>query len=113
MRQVVAIAAVAERASGTLVWSGVERREMTQPQDAALLAALEAQELRLSTALHRLEAARLDLVPLPADFWRGSARHTYDTAVENIGATADAGVAALRSARDRTSAAIAVVADRG
>lgn len=86
---------------------------MTQPQDAALLAALEAQARQLNAALHRLEAARRDLVPPPADFWRGLARHAYDTAVSNIGTTMDAGVATLRSARDCTSAAIAVVVDRG
>lgn len=86
---------------------------MTQPQDAALQAALEAQHSALVAALRRLEVARRDLVPGPAGFWRGAARQTYDRAVETIGTTVDAGIAALRSARDRTSAAIMVVAGRG
>ncbi len=85
---------------------------MTQPQDAPLLAALETQLRDLATVLQRLEAARRDLVPGPADFWRGSARHAYDTAIETIGTTVDAGVAALRSARDRTGSAVAVVVNR-
>lgn len=86
---------------------------MTQPQDAALLGALEAQARQLTSALHRLEAARRDLVPESANFWRGSARQAYDAAVENLGTTADAGIAALRSARDRTRSAVAMVVDRG
>lgn len=86
---------------------------MTQPQDAALLAALEAQALQLTAVLQRLQVAKRDLVPPPANFWRGSARQAYDTAVETIGTTMDAGVAAVRSARDRTSSAVAVVVDRG
>ncbi|CAN5175117.1 hypothetical protein BH11ACT4_BH11ACT4_09900 [soil metagenome] len=86
---------------------------MTQPQDAALTAALEAQVRALTAVLHRLEVARRDLVPGPANFWRGAARHTYDSAIESIGTTVDAGVAAVRSARDRSSAAVTVVVDRG
>lgn len=85
---------------------------MTQPQDAPLLAALETQLRDLAAVLQRLEAARRDLVPGPADFWRGSARHAYDTAIETIGTTADAGVAALRSARDHAGSAVAVVVNR-
>jgi|GEM_PF-1641472 len=84
---------------------------MTEPQNAAVIAALEAQARQLTAVLRRLEVARRDLVPGPADFWRGSARHAYDTAVETIGTTTDAGVAAVRSARDRTSAAIAGMSD--
>lgn len=86
---------------------------MPEPDDAALLSTLESQARQLSAVLRRLEAARRDLVPGPANFWRGSARHAYDTAVENIGTTVDAGVAAVRSAHSRTVSAIAEVASRG
>ena len=86
---------------------------MTEPVDAALLAALEAQASDLGAALQRLQAARRDLVPPPATFWRGSARHAYDAAIEAIGSTADAGIAALRAARDHTASAAAGVAARG
>jgi len=86
---------------------------MTQLQDAILLAALELQAHRLTAVLHRLEAARQDLVPPAANFWRGPARHAYDSAIEMIAATADSGIAAVRCARDRTSSAVAVVVARG
>ncbi len=83
---------------------------MTQPQDAALLAALELQAQRLTIVLHRLENARRELVPAHAQFWRGSARNAY---VGAVGTTVDSGIAAVRSARDGTSAAIAAVTARG
>ena len=86
---------------------------MPAPDDAALLSALESQVHRLGAVLHRLEVAKRDLVPGPAGFWRGSARAAYDTAVETIGTTVDAGLAAVRSAHDRTAAAIAEVVGRG
>ena len=86
---------------------------MTQPQDAALIAALETQHRELSAVLHRLELARRDLVPARADLWRGAARQAYDTALETLAATVDAGLAAVRSARENTAAAIAGVAGRG
>lgn len=86
---------------------------MTQPQDAALLAALELQAQRLTIVLHRLENARRELVPAHAQFWRGSARNAYVGAVGTVGTTVDSGIAAVRSARDGTSAAIAAVTARG
>jgi hypothetical protein len=86
---------------------------MTQPQDAALIAALEAQHRELTAVLHRLEVARRDLVPARADIWRGPARRAYDTALETITTTVDAGLAAVRSARENTAAAITGVAGRG
>ena len=86
---------------------------MTQPQDAALIAALETQHRELSAVLHRLEVARRDLVPVRADLWRGAARQAYDAALDTITSTVDAGLAAVRSARENTSVAIAGVAGRG
>lgn len=79
---------------------------MVDPQEAAILAALETQERELSIVLMRLENARRTLVPGPADFWQGIARHAYDAAIDAVGMTVDAGVAAVRSARDRTSDAV-------
>lgn len=79
-------------------------------QDAATRAALELQLRELVAVLAQLERARRDLVPGPAGFWRGSARHAYDTANDLLAATIDAAVAAVRSARDRTRLAIAGMA---
>ncbi|MEP6480777.1 MAG: hypothetical protein ABJA94_02085 [Rhodoglobus sp.] len=86
---------------------------MIEPPDAALIVALEAQSRGLAAALNRLEVARRDLVPTGAAVWRGRARHAYDDAVQTISTKVDAGIAALRSARDRTDAALAGMADRG
>jgi len=80
---------------------------MTRPQDAAMLAALERQHRDLSIVLARLERARRDLIPPPATFWRGTARHAYDAALDGLARTVDAGVAAVRASRDHTQAAIA------
>lgn len=86
---------------------------MTQPQDAALIAALETQHRQLTAVLHRLEMARRDLVPARSDIWRGPARRAYDTALETITTSVDVGLAAVRSARENTAAAITGVAGRG
>ena len=86
---------------------------MTQPQDAQLLAALEQQLRELTTVLHRLEAAQRDLVPGPATFWRGMARHSYDRAIDALTTTAELSVLAARDARDYTSAAVSAVMHRG
>lgn len=83
---------------------------MDAPQDAATRAALELQLRELVAMLAQLERARRDLVPGPAGFWRGAARHTYDAAVDLLAATIDAGLTAVRSARDRTRLAIASMA---
>ena len=79
---------------------------MNPQQNAAVLAALETQLRELATVLARLERARRDLVPGPANFWRGTARLAYDAAMDGIGLSVDAGVAAVRSARDRTGDAV-------
>ncbi|MCU1579921.1 MAG: hypothetical protein JWP19_2125 [Rhodoglobus sp.] len=86
---------------------------MTEPQDAALIAALETQQRQLTAVLHRLEVARRDLVPARAGIWRGPARRAYDSALETITTTVDAGLTVVRSARENTAAAIAGVAGRG
>ena len=85
---------------------------MTRPQDAPLLAALETQHRELAVLLVRLQRARSDVLPPPATHWRGSARHAYDSALDALGLTMDAGIAAARSARDRTRLAISEVASR-
>jgi hypothetical protein len=78
----------------------------------ALLEALEIQERQLGVVLGRLEVARRDLIPSPATFWRGSARHTYDAGIDALRGTVDAGIAAVTSARYRTTIAIAELIDR-
>lgn len=83
---------------------------MPDPQDAATIAALETQLRQLTALLARLERARRDLIPGPATFWRGVARHAYDAAIDSLLTTIDAGIAALRSARDRSSSALAGMA---
>jgi hypothetical protein len=85
---------------------------MPNPPDPALLAALEAQRLGLSAVLLRLEAARRGLVPGPADFWRGTARRAYDSGIEAMAITVEAGMAAVRAARDHTAAALARMGER-
>ena len=86
---------------------------MTQPADVAMLVTLEAQLRELTVMLGRLESARHTLVPPPASSWRGTARHAYDAAMDGLATTVDAGIFALRSARDRTSSAVSVLASRG
>ena len=80
---------------------------MSPPMDATVLAALETQHRDLTFVLGRLEAGRATLLPGPATFWQGSARDMFNSGIDALTATVDAGVAALRSARDRTGAAIA------
>lgn len=80
--------------------------------NSALLQALELQERQLQVVLMRLEVARRELIPAPATFWRGSARHTYDAGIDAIRGTVDAGLAAVASARYRTTVAVAELANR-
>lgn len=86
---------------------------MTQPQDAALLAALEFQSRQLSEVLARLETARATHLSSTATFWRGTARHAFDAAFSALTTTVELGCAALRSARDQTDWAIMLVTARG
>lgn len=86
---------------------------MTRPQDAPVVAALESQYRELTIVLGALESARTDLIPPPAGFWRGVARHAFDAAMDGLVTTMDAGIAAVRSARDRTGNAIAWMVSRG
>ena len=86
---------------------------MSQAGDAATLAALEAQLRELTMVLGRLRFARRQLVPPPATFWRGTARHAYDAAIDAIAMTVDAAIAAVTSARDRTTDAVARLGTRG
>jgi hypothetical protein len=52
-------------------------------------------------------------VPPPATFWRGAARHAFDAAIDGLALTLEAAIAAVESARDRTSTAITGMGDRG
>ena len=83
------------------------------PSDAALRQALEIQDRQLVIVLARLEAARRDLIPPPAQFWRGSARHAYDAGIDAMRGTVDAAVAAVTSAHYRTMIAVSAMAERG
>jgi len=80
--------------------------------DAALRQALEIQERQLGFVLARLEAARRDLIPPPAQFWRGSARHAYDAGIDAMRGTVDAAVAAVSSAHYRTIIAVSEMTER-
>ena len=81
--------------------------------DAATLQILESQ-LRELTMLHsRLVHARAGLIPRHSQWWRGTARGAYDSAVDAVEGTADAGIAALRSAMMRTGQAVSTLASRG
>ncbi len=80
--------------------------------DAALRQALEIQERQLGIVLARLEAARRDLIPPPAQFWRGSARHAYDAGIDAMRGTVDAAVAAVSSAHYRTIIAVSEMTER-
>ena len=83
------------------------------PVDAATLQILETQ-LRELTMLHsRLVRARSSLIPRHSQWWRGSARGAYDSAVDAVEGTADAGIAALRSAMMLTGQAVSTLASRG
>lgn len=86
---------------------------MTLPTDAPLLAALETQYRQLDNLLSRLELARASLIPRPATFWWGAARLAYDQAMTAMSGTVEAGIAAVRSARDRTGNAVYEVHNRG
>jgi len=86
---------------------------MMSPVDAATLQILEIQ-LRELTMLHsRLVQARAGLIPQHSQRWRGLARGAYDSAVDAVEGTADAGIAALRSAMMRTGQAVSTLASRG
>ncbi len=85
---------------------------MTQPQDAALVATLENEYWQLSSAVEQLEFMRRTLVPGPATFWKGTARHAYDSAITGLTTTVEAGLGALRSARDRVGYALTQVVSR-
>jgi hypothetical protein len=80
--------------------------------NSGLVLALEMQQRQLELVLMRLEVARRDLIPPPAAFWRGSARHTYDAGIDALRGTVDAAVAAVASARNRTAVAIAELVSR-
>jgi hypothetical protein len=86
---------------------------MIQAVDAAALAALERQRSELTHVLSRLRRAQRELVPPPATFWRGTARHAYDAAIDGVALTVEASIAAVESARDRTATAISAMGDRG
>lgn len=77
-----------------------------------MLAALETQSSELSAVLARLEAARSTLIPVAGSFWRGAARLAAQSAIDALTTTVDAGIAAVRSARDRTDSAIVGLAAR-
>jgi hypothetical protein len=85
---------------------------MTRPQDLHLLGALEEQSRQLSAVIARLEIARRDLIPGPAGFWKGNARRMFDSGMDGIRTTADAGLAALRAAASFTNSAISQVISR-
>lgn len=86
---------------------------MTQPQDAALLAALESQCRQLDEVLSRLERARVVHVPAAASYWRGTARHAYDAALGSVVCAAELGQVVLREARDHLVWATMEVRERG
>lgn len=84
---------------------------MTNPEEAAVLAALETQSRQLTAVLVRLEASRTTLLS-SITTWQGVARHAYQSAVDALIGTVDMGIAAVRSARDRTDSAIGGMAAR-
>jgi uncharacterized protein YukE len=76
---------------------------MAQQPDAPTLVALDVQLRELNAVLARLEAARTDLVPPPAAFWRGDAQRTYDRALQAIVRTTDDALGAVERAARRTA----------
>lgn len=86
---------------------------MINPADAAMLQTLETQLRELTIVLGRLERARATLVPNHSELWRGSARGMYDSALDAVVGTVDAGILALRSATTRTLYAVAELESRG
>ncbi|MDP3208377.1 MAG: hypothetical protein Q8M65_04435 [Rhodoglobus sp.] len=85
---------------------------MSLLSDALLIAALDAQYRRLDELISRLELAKATLIPPPANFWLGSARLAYDSAMSGLAVTVDGGIAALRSAFELTGAASSEVRAR-
>ena len=83
------------------------------PTDPTLLADLHLQAVHLTAVLARLTAARDTMLPEPSSIWRGSARGGFDSAIDGLIRTVDAGIAAIASARDHTLVAARVVAARG
>ena len=84
---------------------------MINPEQAAVLAALETQARQLTAVLGRLETSRTTLLSSITS-WHGVARHAYQSAVDALIGTIDMGIAAVRSARDRTESAIGGMAAR-
>jgi hypothetical protein len=70
------------------------------------LQALQTQYRELGIVLDRLESARIRLLPPAPQSWLGAARHAYDAALDGVVTTTEAGLAAVRSARQRTATAI-------
>jgi len=79
------------------------------PLDASLLADLERQAHELAAVLARLHRARDALIPGRATFWRGAARSAFDSAVDALLRTVEAGISAVAAAHDHTLTAIRVV----
>ncbi len=76
-------------------------------EDAMTLEALQMQHRELGIVLAQLESARAQLMLPPPESWLGAARHAYESAFDGIVMTMEAGLAAVRSARERTATAIA------
>jgi hypothetical protein len=70
------------------------------------LQALQTQYRELGIVLERLESARVRLMPPAPPTWLGATRHAYDAALDGLVMTTEAGLAAVRSARQRTETAI-------
>jgi uncharacterized protein YukE len=85
---------------------------MTRPQDVPLLVVLERQLTELAYITDRVEAAQRGLIPAPASFWGGTARHAYDAAIDSVASTMQGIAIAVGSARDKTSQAIREVQSR-
>lgn len=85
---------------------------MTRPQDIPLLILLERQLTELVHITDRVEAAQNTLVPAPAAFWGGTARHAYDAAIDSVSSTIQSVAVSVRSARDKTSQAVREVQSR-
>ncbi len=83
------------------------------PVDAATLQILEAQLHELTLLHGRLVRARASFIPRHSQWWRGSARGAYDSAIDAVEGTVDAGIAALRSAMMRTGQAVSTLVSRG
>lgn len=90
-----------------------EEVPMPRPEDAPIIAALQTQHRELTVLLARLTRARAELVPPPATFWRGTARHAYDAALDGLDRAVEVGIAAVGSAREHTHTAITQLMARG